>query len=131
MSFSEVDAGTDVQRRQVVVGLEGAVVVGRLRPRDVHRRRDVARSLRLLLRQVRRREQASGVLVGRADVDEVLHADGAEDLVAERADRGVLLLRGVLRRRTLGDVGRQLAGVELPLLAAAVEQLHRRRGRRA
>ena len=59
---------------------------------------------------------------GRAHVDQVLLADGRLDLVAERADRAVLVLRGVRRRRALVDRLDQLAGVELPLLAAAVEQ---------
>ena len=86
--------------------------------------RDVAGALRLLLRQVGRGEQPAGVLVGRADVDQVLRADRGDDLVAERADRRVLLLRGVRRGLALRELVGQLAAVELPLLAAAVEQLH-------
>ena len=58
------------------------------------RRRDVAGALALLLRQVRGGEDLAGELVGRAHVDQVLDADRGDDLVAERADRQV----GVLRR---------------------------------
>ena len=94
-----------------------------LAPRHVERGRHVAGALRLLLREVGRGEQAAGVLVGAAHVDQVLDADRGDGLVAEGADRVVLLLAvyDVASRRD-GLVG-QLAGVELPLLAAAVEQL--------
>jgi hypothetical protein len=57
----------------------------------------VAADLAGLLRQVGRGEQASGVLVGAADVDQVLDADRGDDLVAEGADRRVGLLGGVAR----------------------------------
>ena len=117
-----VEPGLAVQLAQLVVGLEGAVLVRRLAPRDVDRRRHVAGPLRLLLRQVRRGEDLAGELVGRADVDEVLLADRVDDLVPERADRQVRVLGRV------GGAGRETssverAPVELPLLAAAVEQL--------
>src|SRR5205807_4711239 len=46
-----VQAGLLVQLPDLVVGLEGAVLVGRLAPRHVQRCRDVAGALRLLLRQ--------------------------------------------------------------------------------
>src|SRR5690242_17294180 len=46
-----------VELGELVVGLEGAVLVRGLRPRDVQRGRDVAATLALLLRQVRGREQ--------------------------------------------------------------------------
>ena len=83
----------------------------------------MAGALRLLLREVGRGEQPTGVLVGAAHVDEVLRADRGDGLVAEGADRGVLLGRGVRRRGAGRQRVGQLAGVELPLLAAAVEQL--------
>src|SRR5579875_1078811 len=106
-----VEAGFLVQGAQLVVGLERAVLVGRLAPRDVDGRRDVAAALRLLLRQVRRGEQLARELVRRADVDEVLGTDGVDDLVAERADRAVLVLGLVLRGRTRDGVGRQRTAV--------------------
>ena len=124
MSLSQSTPGLAVDLLELVVGLEGAVVVGRLAPRDVGRGRDVARALGLLLRQVGRGEQPAGELVGAADVDQVLDADRLDGLVAERADRVVLLLRGVRRALAGGQLVGQLAGVELPLLASAVEQLH-------
>src|SRR5690349_9491187 len=80
-------------------GLEGAVVVRGLAPRHVGGGRDVAGALGLLLREVGGGEQSPGELVGAAHVDEVLGADRGDDLVAERPDARVLLLRGV--RRTL------------------------------
>ena len=83
----------------------------------------MAGALGLLLREVGWGEQAAGVLVGAAHVDEVLGADRGHDLVAERADRGVLLGGGVGGGGALGQLLDQLAGVELPLLATAVEQL--------
>jgi hypothetical protein len=73
---------------------------------------------------VRGSEDLARELVGRADVDEVLRADGVDDLVAERADREVGVLRGVARPRPADLVGVERAAVELPLLAAAVEQRH-------
>ncbi len=85
----------------------------------------MARTLRLLLREVGRGEQLAGELVGRADVDQVLRADRLDHVVAEGADRGVLRLGLVVGGGALGHVvaGDQLAGVQLPLLAAAVEEL--------
>src|SRR3954469_438068 len=53
-----------VERGQLLVGLEGAVLVGRLAPRDVLGRGDVAALLSHLLRQVRRGEDLAGELVG-------------------------------------------------------------------
>src|ERR1700758_436902 len=46
-----IEAGRAVELLQVVVRLEGAVLVGGLAPRHVDRARDVARPLALLLRQ--------------------------------------------------------------------------------
>src|SRR3954451_24648295 len=96
-----VESFAGVQLAQFVVGPEGAVLVGRLGPRHVDRRGDVTAALALLLRQVGRRPQLAGELVRRAHVDEILRADRGDDLVAERANRGVLLLaliRGLLPR---------------------------------
>ena len=123
VSLLGVEADLVVERRELVVGLEGAVVVGVLAPRHVDRGGDVAGALGLLLREVGRGEQPTGVLVGAAHVDEVLGADRGDDLVAEGADRVVLLGRGVRRLLAGGQLVGQLAGVELPLLAAAVEEL--------
>jgi len=73
---------------------------------------------------VRRGQQAAGELVGGADVDQVVHADRLDGVVAEGADRQVLVLHGdVVRGRAADLVLAQRAPVELPLLAAAVEQL--------
>src|SRR4051795_10612574 len=72
-----VEAGLlDVELAQLVVAPEGAVVVRGLAPRHVERGGDVAGALALLLREVGRREQLAAELVGAADVDEVLVADG-------------------------------------------------------
>src|ERR687893_2333302 len=84
-----VQTGLGVELGQLLVALEGAVLVGRLAPRHVHRGGDVARALRALLRQGGRGDPAAAELVGRADVDQVLLTDGLQDLVAEGADRGV------------------------------------------
>src|SRR5687768_11161108 len=111
-----------VELTELVVASECSVVVGRLAPRDVARRRDVATDLGLLLGQVGRREQPSGVLVGAADVDQVLDADGLDDLVTKRPNVGVRLLGRVGRGLTARDLIGQLARVELPLLASAVEE---------
>src|SRR5205823_10643418 len=118
-----VEAGGGVQLAQFVVGLEGAVLVGGLAPRHADRGRDVAGPLRLLLRQVGGGEQAAGVLVGRAHGDQVLGADGGHHLVAVCPDRAVLLAGGVAGGRAGHRVLDEGTGVQLPLLAAAVEQL--------
>src|SRR5579871_3264442 len=69
------------------------------------------------------RQELAAELVGRAHVHQVALADGGDHLVAERAERGVLLLGLVGRLGPLGDLGDQVTRVEFPLLAAAVEQL--------
>src|SRR6266487_5749072 len=121
---AEVQAGRiAVELAQVVVGLEGSVIVGGLRPRHVLGRGHVPAALRLLLRQMRRCKQPAGELIGRADIDQVEVADGGQDLVAECPDRAVLLLGAVGRRLPLRHVGDHVTRVEFPLLAAAVEQL--------
>jgi hypothetical protein len=73
---------------------------------------------------VRRCEQAAGVLVWRTHVDQVLAADRRDHFVAEGADRRVLVLGRVRRGRPRDRVGDEWTVVQLPLLAAAVEQLH-------
>src|SRR5271166_6096551 len=118
-----VQTGAGVELGQVVVGLEGAVLVGRFTPRHVDRAGDVAGPLALLLRQVRRREDLAGELVGGAHVDQILDVDGRDDLVPEGSDGVVRRSRGVGGGRPGDRVGRQRAPIELPLLAAAVEQL--------
>ena len=50
---------------------------------DVNRGRDVPALLRLFLGELRRREDLAGELSRGAHVDDVLGADGGEDLVAE------------------------------------------------
>ena len=82
------------------------------------------RPLRRLLRQVRRGEQLAAELVRRAHVDQVPGADRRHDLVAQRADGAVRVGRRVVGGGALRDLGDELAGVELPLLPPAVEQLH-------
>src|SRR6185437_15795805 len=113
----EVDTGLAVEGTKLVVRLEGAVVVRGLAPRHVLRAGDVAGALRLLLRQMRGREQLARELVRRADVDQVDLVDGRDRVVTEGADRAVDVLGLVLRGRAGGDVGDELARVELPLLA--------------
>src|ERR1700744_1439368 len=70
-----VQTGAGIELGQLVVRLEGAILVGRLAPRHVDRAGDVARPLALFLRQVGRRQDLAGELVGRAHVDQVFHAD--------------------------------------------------------
>src|SRR6476469_11212984 len=67
-----VQASRGVERGQILVGLEGAVFVRGLAPRHVESTGNVARTLALLLRQMRRGQDLSGELVGGADVDQVL-----------------------------------------------------------
>src|SRR2546428_1609161 len=65
------DALALVERLELLFGEERpGRLVDCLRPGDVLRARDVTRFLRLLLRQVRRRQQLAAVLLRRADVDE-------------------------------------------------------------
>ncbi len=80
-------------------------------------------ALRLLLGQMGRGEQAPGELVWRPHVDQVEVADGRHYVIAEGADRGILLLGVVAGRGPMRDLGHHLARLELPLLAAAVKQL--------
>ena len=84
-----VEALFRVQLGEVVVRLEGAVLVGGGAPRDVDGSGDVATLLRLLLRKVGGSEDLARELVRATNVDEVLAADGVDDLVAECADREV------------------------------------------
>src|SRR4051812_16958055 len=70
-----------VQRLQLVSGLERAVLVGCPAPRDVRRARDVPAHLRLLLWEVRRRQQLAPILLGRPHVDELHLADLLQDLI--------------------------------------------------
>src|SRR5438445_5447567 len=118
------DAGALVKGGELVGRLEGAVLVGGLAPRHVGRPRHVAGHLGLLLGQVGGRHQLAPVLLGRAHVDELRLAELGQDLVAEGAQLVAHLARdlevGRLRRRRVGD---KLATLELPLLAAAVEEL--------
>src|SRR4051794_22744819 len=100
-----VQAGLGVELGQVLVGLEGAVLVGRLAPGHVECPGDVARPLALFLRQVRGSEDLAGELVGGAHVDEVLDANGGDHLVPESPDRVVGLLGGVAGLRAADRVG--------------------------
>src|SRR3954469_4786561 len=61
--LAEVDAFALVELGQLVVATERAVVVSGLAPRNVLGGRHVTGTLRLLLRQVCRREQLAGELV--------------------------------------------------------------------
>src|SRR4051812_42683540 len=118
-----VQSGLGVQLGQVLVGLEGPVLVGRLAPRNVDSAGDMPWALALLLREVGGREDLARELVGGAHVDEVLAADSGDDLVTERADRVIRLLGGVAGGGPIHRIAGQRTPVELPLLAAAVEQL--------
>src|SRR5579875_404991 len=118
-----VQAGVGVQLGQLFVGLEGAVLVGGFAPRHVDRAGNVTGPLALFLRQVCRRQDLAGKLVGGTDVDQVLDVDRGQNLVAECPDRVVGLLGAVGGGRTVHLLARQRAAVQLPLLAAAVEQL--------
>src|SRR3984885_1005484 len=118
-----VQTSVGVQLGQVGVGLEGAVLVGGLAPGHVDRAGDVAGPLALLLRQMGRRQDLAGELVGGAHVDQVLCADRGQHLVAECADGVVRLLGRVAGGGPVHRLGRKLPPIELPLLAATVEQL--------
>jgi hypothetical protein len=114
-----------VQCLELLRRLERAVVVRRLDPRDVHGRRDVARHLRLLLRQVIGGQLLPSVFLRRADVHEGRLPNLGQDLVAEGPDLGALVPfdpepRGLDRRRVLGE----LAALQFPLLPPAVQELH-------
>lgn len=111
-----VEALLRVQLGEVVVRLEGAVLVCGGAPRDVDGSGDVATLLRLLLRKVGGSEDLAGELVRAANVDEVLAADGVDDLVAECADREVGGLGLVLRGFAVDCVLGERASVEFPLL---------------
>src|SRR5215472_2053266 len=58
------DALAAIDLTELVRALEGAVLVDRGRPGDVHRGRDVAAPLGALLRQVLGGQQLAGVLLG-------------------------------------------------------------------
>src|SRR6266545_5790443 len=116
---------TFVQGLELVGRLERSVLVRRLDPRDVRGRWDVARHLRLFLRQVIGGQLLPPVFLGRADVHEGRPSQPGQDLVAEGPDLGVLPPldlepRGLGGRRVLGE----LAALELPLLPPAVQELH-------
>src|SRR5581483_10833978 len=120
------DPGALVQGPELVGRLERSVVVGRLYPRDVRRPRDVTGHLGLLLGEMVGRELLAAELLRRAHVDEAGGTpDLREDLVAERPDLRALRPGDpeprLPRRRHLRD---ELTRLELPLLAAAVQQLH-------
>src|SRR5215211_1324633 len=119
-----------VELGQLVVGEELAGgAVDRLGPGDVDRTGDVAGPLGGLLGQVVGGQLLAAELLGRADVDQggaPAGADGLQDLVAEGPDRGVGLAHRVAAGRLdVGRVARQLAALQLPGLAAAVEELDR------
>src|SRR5690606_7123428 len=102
-----VQARVAVDLGQLVIGLEGAVFVRGLAPRHVDGGGDMAGTLALLLRQVRGGQDLAGELVGRADVDQVLGADGRDDLVTERTDGQVGCGRLVLGGRPVDRFGGQ------------------------
>src|SRR5829696_1155822 len=125
-----LDALGAVQLGQLAVAEELAGgAVDRLGPGDVDRAGDVARPLGGLLGQVVGGELLAPVLLGRADVDQrgaVAAADRVQHLLAEGPDRGVgLAHRVAAARRDVGRFAGQLAALQLPGLAAAVEQLDR------
>src|SRR4029453_12067080 len=107
---------------ELVIGLEGAVVVGSLAPGHIDCSRNMTATLRLLLRQVCGGQQPAGVFIGAANIDQALATDRCDYLVAEGSDIEVGLGSGVARGRSGDRFGAQLAGVELPLLAATVRQ---------
>src|SRR3546814_11825664 len=98
MRISDWSSDVGSSDLELLIRLEGAVIVGSLAPRDVRGGRRVAGTLGLLLREVGRGEQAAGVLVGAAHVDQVLGADRGNHVVAVGALGGVELLSGVRRR---------------------------------
>src|SRR5215212_279895 len=115
-------AGPAVELLEFLVGLEGTVVIRGLAPRHVDRRWDVSAALGLFLREVGRGEQPAGVLVGAADVHQASTAYGLDHFIPESPDIQVGFLGGVTGRGPGDLLGAELPGVELPLLAPAVEQ---------
>src|SRR4051812_25060221 len=81
----------EVDRLELVAGLEAPVLRGRARPRHALRTGDVTAAQGTLIRVLGHVRALAGVLGGRADVDE-LTAEEREDVVLERADRGVVPL---------------------------------------
>ncbi len=119
-----VETLVGVQRGELVVRFEGAILIRGGRPRDVDRAGHVAALLRLLLGKVGGRRDLAAELVRATDVDQVLDADGRDDLVAERANAGVGGLRDIGGCRARDGISAQRTAIELPLLATAVDQLH-------
>src|SRR4030081_1250816 len=84
-------------------------------------------ALRSLLREVFGCEELARVLLRRPDIDDlrsVPRHDLLEDVVAERADRGVWCAGAVLALRVGRRVVRQRTLLRDPLRAAAVDELH-------
>src|SRR3546814_17821829 len=119
MRISDWSSDVGSSDLELLIRLEGAVIVGSLAPRDVRGGRRVAGTLGLLLREVGRGEQAAGVLVGDAPVDQVLGADRGNHVAAVGALAAVELLSGVRRRGELGDVLGQFARLPPPQIGRA------------
>src|SRR5215469_3436682 len=110
---------------KLVGGLERSVIVRGPRPRHVDGARNVPRYLGLLAWQVVGCELLPAELLRRAYVHEPgpVAADGAEDVIAHCPDAGALwCLDPEFPMRVDRYPGDQLATLQLPLLAAPVEQ---------
>ena len=118
-----VEAGRGVDGGQFLIGLERPVLACGFAPGHVDGPGDMAGPLALLLGEVCRGENLAGELVRRADIDEVLGADGGDHLVAERADAGIGRRRGVTGGWPADEIGGHRPAIEFPFLTAAVEQL--------
>src|SRR5215204_1302353 len=120
------DALALVQRLQLVRVLERPVLVRGFGPRDIGRTGDVPGYLGLLLRKVVGSQLLAPEFFGRAHVHEPCRTTHlAEHLIPERPDLTAIGARdreagGGRRDRFL----RELAALELPLLATAVQELH-------
>src|SRR5439155_9742729 len=112
---------------ELVGWLEPAVFGDRGCPGDVLRTRNVAGPLRALLREILRRQELTGVLLRRADIDDlraVPRHDFVEDVIAQRADRCVGRTRSVLALRVARRVAREWPLLRDPFRSSPVRELH-------
>src|SRR5208282_5755091 len=113
-----------IELLQLVRGLERAVLVGSLRPRDVRGGGNVPSALRRFA-HARRRDDLAGEFIDRTHVHELAAAflfEDGEDVLLAGAETLVLAGRTVRGGRDLGGVGRERALFFRPFLASAVDQ---------
>src|SRR5205823_14978007 len=114
---------TLIELDQLVVGLEGTVVVGGFCPGNADGARNVSAALGRL-RHPWRSNHFAGELVRRPHVDEVriLLVQDLEDQLTVSPDVLVRLACLIAGRCDLGNLGRERPSLELPLLTSSVHQ---------